>query len=119
MADLLSPEWFEQLREKLASIAPLGDPSHVLALGQVVEDGPKGAVEWTIHLGGNKTARLESGIDHAEVTIIERLDTMSALLSGTTTTELLYEGRIKITGDVSALLRCAELLAQLNAALSA
>jgi|NGEPerStandDraft_6_1074524.scaffolds.fasta_scaffold94043_2 hypothetical protein len=118
MADLLSPEWFEQLRDKLASIAPLGDATHELALGQVVEDAPEGAVGWTIHLGGGKAARFELGVDQAEVTIIENLDTMSALIAGATTTELLYEGRIKISGDVSALLHSAELLAQLNSALS-
>ena len=76
MADLLSPEWFEQLRDKLASIAPLGDATHELALGQVVEDAPEGAVGWTIHLGGGKAARFELGVDQAEVTIIENLDTM-------------------------------------------
>jgi hypothetical protein len=118
MADLLSSEWFDELREKLADISPLGDPLHEIALGQVVVNAPAGPVEWTIHLGGGKPARFEVGVEHAAVTIIENLETMNALIGGATTTELLYEGRIKISGDVSALLNCADLLAQLNAAVA-
>ena len=118
MADLLSAAWFKELRDKLAAIEPLGDASHELALGQIVEDSPSGEVAWTIHIGGGQPARFEAGVEHAAVTIIENFETMNALIGGATTTELLYEGRLKISGDVSALLSCADLLAQLNAAIA-
>ena len=50
--------------------------------------------------------------------MIEDYETAVALASGTPTTELLYNGKVKISGDVGALLRGAELLSQLNAALA-
>ena len=118
MADLLTAEWFEELRSKLTSIGPLGDKSHEIALGQVIEDAPGGPAAWTIHLGGGNTASFEFGLEHAEVTIIESFHTMNALINGSTTTKLLYEGQLKISGNVEVLLNCADLLAQLSAALA-
>lgn len=118
MADLLSPEWFAELAEKLEGLAPIGSDSPRLALGQVVEDAPDGRVAWTIHVGGGNAALLERGVEHAEVTIIENFETASALANGAATSDLLYEGRIKITGNVAALLTSTDVLAQLNSALS-
>jgi len=118
MADLLDAEWFADLERTLASLEPIGSGLPRLSLGQVVEDAPAGRVAWTIHVGGGSPSTLEHGVDHAEVTIIEDFETAAALIRGTPTSELLYEGRIKIDGDVAALVAASEVLAQLNAALS-
>ena len=118
MADLLSSEWFADLEQKLASLEPIGPDLPRLSLGQVVEDTPAGRVAWTIHVGGGTPSTLEHGVDHAEVTIIENFETAAALIQGAATSDLLYKGRIKIAGDVAALVAASDVLAQLNAALS-
>jgi hypothetical protein len=119
MADLLSPAWFGELAERLASVPVLGDASTRLSLGQVVDDAPGGPIAWTIHVGGGESAWVELGVDSAEVTIIEDFATATALANGIATSELLFEGKIKITGSVDALLARVEMLTHLNAALSA
>jgi predicted lipid carrier protein YhbT len=117
MTELFDATWFADLRARLAAIEPLGNESVRLALGQVVHDAPSGPVAWTVHVGGGDQARVEDGVANAQVTLIEDYETAVALASGTPTTELLYNGKVKISGDVEALLRGTELLSQLNAAL--
>jgi SCP-2 sterol transfer family len=118
MAELFDAVWFAELRAKLDAIAPLGADGGRLSLGQVVHDAPSGDVAWTIHVGAGEPARVEDGVANAQVTLLEDYETAVALAAGTPTTELLYNGKVKISGDVAALLRGAELLAQLNAALA-
>jgi hypothetical protein len=119
MAELFDAAWFFDLRSRLGAIAPLGSDGARLSLGQVVHDAPSGSVAWTVHVGAGKEATVEDGVANAEVTLIEDYDTAVALAAGTPTTELLYNGKVKISGDVDALLRGTELLSQLNAALAA
>jgi predicted lipid carrier protein YhbT len=119
MTELFDAAWFDDLRARLDAISPLGDASVRLALGQVVQDAPGGTVAWTVHVGGGDLAHVEEGVANAQVTLIEDYATATALASGTPTTDLLYNGKVKISGDVEALLRGTELLSQLNAALAA
>jgi SCP-2 sterol transfer family len=119
LAELFDAAWFSDLRARLGAIAPLGSDGARLSLGQVVNDAPGGPVAWTVHVGAGEAARVEDGVANAQVTLLEDYDTAVALAAGTPTTELLYNGKVKISGDVAALLRGAELLAQLNAALAA
>lgn len=118
MAELLSAEWFADLERKLASLEPIGDDLPRLSLGQVVEGAPEGRITWTIHVGGGAPSSLEYGVEQAEVTIIEDFETAALLVGGAATSDLLYEGRIKITGDVASLVAASEVLARLNAVLS-
>jgi hypothetical protein len=118
MSEPFDAEWFDDLRARLDAIEPLGDTGVRLSLGQVVRDGPGGSVAWTVHIGGGDRARVEAGVANAEVTLIEDYETATALAKGTPTTDLLYNGKVKISGDVEALLRGTELLSQLNAALA-
>jgi hypothetical protein len=118
MSELFDAAWFDDLRARLDAIEPLGDSGPRLALGQMVQDAPGGSVAWTVHLGGGERARFEEGVANAEVTLIEDYATATALAAGTPTTDLLYNGKVKISGNVGALLAATELLSQLNAALS-
>jgi hypothetical protein len=119
MAELFDAAWFADLRARLGAIAPLGGDGARFSLGQVVHDAPSGQVAWTLHVGAGKAASVEDGVANAQVTLLEDYETAVALAAGTPTTELLYNGKVKISGDVAALLRGAELLSQLNAALAA
>jgi hypothetical protein len=119
MAELFDAAWFADLRARLGAIAPLGSNGARFSLGQVVHDAPGGRVAWTVHVGAGEVASVEDGVANAQVTLLEDYETAVALAAGTPTTELLYNGKVKISGDVAALLRGAELLSQLNAALAA
>jgi predicted lipid carrier protein YhbT len=119
MAELFDAAWFADLRARLGEIAPLGGNGARFSLGQVVHDAPGGRVAWTVHVGAGEVASVEDGVANAQVTLLEDYETAVALAAGTPTTELLYNGKVKISGDVEALLRGAELLSQLNAALAA
>lgn len=119
MTDLFDAAWFADLRARLDAIEPFGGEHVRLALGQIVHDAPSGSVAWTVHVGGGERPRVEEGIANAQVTLIENYETAVELSGGTPTTELLYNGKVKVSGNVEALLRGAELLSQLNAALAA
>jgi hypothetical protein len=118
MAELFDAAWFFDLRARLGAIAPLGGEGARLSLGQVVHDAPSGRVAWTLHVGAGEAASVEDGVANAQVTLIEDYEAAAALANGTPTTELLYNGKVKVSGDIGALLRGAELLSQLNAALA-
>jgi hypothetical protein len=118
MTELFDAAWFADLRARLSAIAPLGDEASRLSLGQVVHDAPSGRVAWTVHIGGGAATSVEDGIENAQVTLIEDYETAVALAGGAPTTEMLYNGKVKISGDVEALLRATELLSQLNTALA-
>jgi len=118
MAELFDAAWFSDLRARLGAIAPLGSDGNRLSLGQIVHDAPSGRIAWTVHVGAGEAASVEDGVANAQVTLLEDYETAVALAAGTPTTELLYNGKVKISGDVDALLRGAELLSQLNAALA-
>ena len=119
MAELFDEAWFADLQARLRAIGPLGSEGVRLSLGQVVHGAPSGSIAWTVHLGGGDQTSVEDGVANAQVTLIGDYETAVALASGAPTTELLYHGKVKISGDVEALLRGAELLAQLNTALAA
>jgi hypothetical protein len=119
MTELFDAAWFVDLRARLGAIAPLGLDGARLSLGQVVHDAPSGRVAWTVHIGGGEAASVEDGVANAQVTLIEDYAAAVSLANGTPTTELLYDGKVKVSGDIDALLRGAELLSQLNAALAA
>jgi hypothetical protein len=118
MTELFDAAWFSDLRARLGAIAPLGSDGARLSLGQVVHDAPRGRVAWTLHVGGGETASVEDGVANAQVTLIENYEAAVSLANGTPTTELLYNGKVKVSGDIDALLHGAELLSQLNAALA-
>ena len=118
MAEFFDAEWLADLRARLGAIGPLGGKAACDSLGQIVHGTPSGPVAWTVHVGGGEATRVEDGVGNAQVTLIEDYETAVALANGTPTTELLYNGKVKISGDVDALLSGAEILSQLNAALA-
>ncbi len=113
MADFLSAEWFSALNETLgrAGTPPLGDRG---ALRVVLEfaDSPRGvphAITFTVSAAG---AVGEPG-DHLAADAVVRLtyDDAVALAQGTLESGIaLREGRLKVRGDVQALVPLLEWL---------
>jgi hypothetical protein len=111
----LSPEWLESLSQLLGELE-WGDGAP-LALGQLVTGGPDGDVGYTIHLGPQ--ARVESGIDGAEVVLLEGYGTARALAAGElTAADALTAGSIKVRGNAKRLVESTSLLSLLAGAAS-
>jgi hypothetical protein len=117
--ELFSPGWFDRLEAVLRDI-PAGDqPEDRVRIGQVVMDAPAGEVAYTVSLGGGAPAELDrAGTDRAAVTLVESYETACALASGSRPDELLAAGRVKVRGDVNALIRAQKGLAAIAEALA-
>jgi hypothetical protein len=80
---------------------------------------PDGTVEYTVHIGGGAAAALTLGsVEHAEVVLIEDFAAASELLAGASVASLLEQGRIKLRGRTTSLLRAEKQLAALGVALA-
>ncbi len=109
----LDAKWLAELAQRVSAIT-VGEPGEGrLLLGQEVTGTPDGTVRFTISLGDGLPCSLLTGTtDAADVVLVEDYETATKLLGGVAVTTLLGEGRIKLRGDVAALLgRDAELAA--------
>ena len=89
-----------------------------LALGQIVTGTPEGTTSYTISFGAGKPVTVEPGTDQAQVSFIEDYESALRLAEGVPAGELLSLGKIKLRGDVNALLAAAEQLSELADVLS-
>ncbi len=116
-APFLSVAWRAELASRLSNqvIGKAGGPR--CALGQVVRDGDNGDVAYTITFGAGLPTTLEDGVDAAVVTITEDRETAEALYAGASPNDVLFEGQIKVSGDLNALLAAGDDLADLMKAI--
>jgi hypothetical protein len=109
-----SEEWLAALGEELAGAPPLEGEGR-LRLGQLIlaADGSTVAA-YTVELEGGSSPRLlGTGVEEAEVVLVESEAAGRALVSGAkTAAQLLEEGALKIRGDATALMRTAGLVEQ-------
>ncbi len=124
MPEFLTEAWFEALAAALESL-PATASSHEgagLALGQIVTGAPEGSavtagqdgeVRYTIVLRDDGTASLVRGTTAgADVVLVEDFPTAAAVASGTSSvSDMLSAGKIKLSGDVRALLAAGDMLA--------
>jgi len=118
VAEFLSDEWFDALAGELAVAGPFASPER-LALGQLVLGAPGGDVSYTLVLGGSEPSEVVRGTARAAVVLVEDYSTAAAITTGQPASELLAEGRVKIRGDIGALLRTQDLLAAIAPTLAA
>jgi hypothetical protein len=120
MAEFLSERWFAELATTLQATVVGHRGGMVLALGQIVTGTPAGEVAFTVRLGGGEPGVLRrDGTGSADVILVADLAAARAIAAGRSAGELLAEGRIKVRGDLNALLRASEELTALAAALAA
>lgn len=117
MPEVLTREWLDALRAHLASLDPVDSPER-LALGQLVTGAPGGEVAYTLLVGGGERAELRDGLDAATVTVVATYEAARAIATGSSASELLSAGRLKVRGDAGALLRAQDLLAAIGPALA-
>ena len=119
MAAYLSAAWFEDVNAAARadrSIATTTAGAHV-TIQQLVTGGPSGDVPYWLRVDDGV---LEIGPGHAErpdATVAQSYGTATAVARGELSVEqAVLEGRVRLSGDVSVLLRHAAALAGLAAA---
>lgn len=117
-AAFLTSQWLDELRLRLQAVVIGSAQSPRLALGQIVTGAPAGTTSYTISFGAGQPVTVEPGADQAQVTLIEDYQTALRLAEGVPAGELLSLGKVKLRGDVNALLSAAEQLSELADALA-
>jgi hypothetical protein len=111
----LSQQWLESLSQLVGGLEYADDAT--LALGQLVTGAPQGDIGYTIHLG--PAARAVSGVEEAEVVLVESYDTARALAAGElSAADALTAGSIKVRGNAKRLVDAAPLLSLLAGAVA-
>ena len=107
MTPFLSPTWVAALGRAAATLTV--DPEVRLTVRQVVDD-----VSWVVRVeGGGVTIACGAG-EEADVTLVADRPTAEALVRGELgAQDALLVGRLRVRGDVAALLRAAPALAVL------
>ncbi|HEY5092400.1 MAG TPA: SCP2 sterol-binding domain-containing protein [Acidimicrobiales bacterium] len=107
MADFLSAEWFSQLNETLRNAGPLPLESDASIVRVVLEfpDAPKSSPHALTFTMSAEGASVEPG-DHLAADAIVQLSYVEAtsLSNGTTdSASALRDGRVKVRGDINAI----------------
>jgi hypothetical protein len=134
MVRFLSEDWLAALESALRDAPGLDGPAppgERLWLGQIVTGagtaGVPGSpalvgdeVRYTIGLGGGQPPQLRLGtVDGATVTLVTSYPAAATLAAGSATVgELLAGGKLKVRGDVNALIAAQDVLASLAPALA-
>jgi putative sterol carrier protein len=107
--EFLSDEWVDALGA--AAVQAEVDPAATIAIRQVVDD-----VSWTVRVAGGRIA-IDRSPEGADVTITTDRDTAAALVRGELATQDAFAaGRLRLGGDLQALLAAAGALSGLEAA---
>lgn len=107
MATFLSPAWVASLAR--AAGAAGVDPEVTLTVRQVVDD-----VAWTVRMADGQVTVDPGDAGEADVTFVTDRSTAEALVKGDLgAQDALLVGRLRMLGDVAALLRVAPALAVL------
>jgi putative sterol carrier protein len=118
MARFLSPEWVADLAAAAGDVEVPADED--VTVQQVVEVDGGEPVRWGLRVTGGRIAVEGGDIADPDVTLTTDVVTATALARGeTAVTDVFMAGRLRITGDLRALLRAGGALGALDEALAA
>jgi putative sterol carrier protein len=111
VARFLSPEWLAEM--EAASIAGESGPTDErVVLQQVVTGGPDGEVAYVVEIDDAGVRMTRGRRGDADVTITEDYETAVAIHAGTLSLpDAFMAGRVKVAGNLAALLARQETLA--------
>ena len=121
MARYLSPEWFEDVNAASRRGGPSADgvDGPRLTLQQIVTGGPDGEVRYWVRA---RSGGVEAGLGEAttpDATIIQSYETAVAVLMGELSVQTAFmTGRVRLTGDMGALIENQAALHGVDAALT-
>lgn len=108
MAAYLSPAWFDDVNDAARRSAELRSTTagmHV-TIQQIVTGGPDGEVRYWVRLDDGKVETGPGTAERPDAAVTQSYDTAVAVSRGELAAEAaLFAGRIRLTGDMSVLLR--------------
>jgi putative sterol carrier protein len=118
VARFLSPAWVEELAAAAEGVSmAAGEP---LTVQQMVVDGSGETVRWTLRVTDGRVAVVAGGVDDADVTLATDRATAVALARGDEAVpDAFMAGRLRVAGDLRALLRAGGALGAVDAAFAA
>ena len=100
----LTEEWLDAMNEAAAGVAAPDDVT--FAVGQEVAGTPSGDVAYRMDVAGGALRLTWGTTDGADITLLQDYPTAVALARGELAAQqAVAEGRLKLRGDVGALLR--------------
>lgn len=119
MARYLSPAWFAEVEAAARARRPSPRPGvavgGTLTLQQVVTGGPEGDVRYWLRVGDD-TLVVGVGDAAADVTLVQSWETAVSVATGTASSEAAFlAGRVRLTGDLGALVTHQAALQRLDA----
>ena len=117
MARFLSPEWVADLAAAAGEVeVPDGEPFTV----QQVVAGEEGDVRWALRVAGGRVAVESGAVADPDVTLATDRSTAVDVARGQlAVTDAFMAGRLRIAGDLRALLRAGGVLGAVDAAFAA
>jgi putative sterol carrier protein len=112
VASYLSPEWFEEMIAAAATHEPeAGSPEGSVSLRESVTGTPFGDVSYVMTISGGKVSIDTASDAVADVTFTQDYETAVSLHKGETTTqEVFFAGKIRVSGHLNALLENSDVL---------
>ena len=118
MARFLSADWVTDLATAAGDVRV--EDSVDVTVQQVVVDGPGDPVRWALRVTDGRVLVVAGGVPDPDVTVTTALPTAVALARGeVAVTDAFMGGRLRIAGDLRALLRAGVVLGALDAAFAA
>jgi putative sterol carrier protein len=117
MARFLSPEWVADLAAAAGEVeVPDGEP---FTVQQVVVGMGDGDVRWALRVAGGRVAVESGAVADPDVTLTTDRSTAIEVARGQlAVTDAFMAGRLRLAGDLRALLRAGAVLGTLDAALA-
>jgi putative sterol carrier protein len=119
MARFLSPEWVADLATAAEGVEVAADQD-VAVQQVVVVDGAGEPVRWGLRVAGGRVAVLAGDVPDADVTLTTDRATATSLARGeAAVTDVFMAGRLRIAGDLRALMRAGAALGALDESFAA
>ena len=111
MADFLTSSWFAELTARAAELRP---PAALeLSIEQRIDDEPQEC--WQVRIAGGGVEIVRSPVKEADVHIITDRATATGIQAGEISAQRAFlDGRLRIGGDVQALMNHRDALAELG-----
>ena len=115
MARFLSPAWLDELAAAAGNVEVAADEA--VTVQQVVVDGADGPVTWALRVAGGRVAVAGGGLADPDVTLTTDRATATAVARGDlAVTDAFMAGRLRVAGDLRALLRAGGVLGAVDVA---
>ena len=110
VAAYLSPEWFDEMQAAASAHTTTASAKKV-SLRETIKDTPFGDVSYVMTIGDDGIDIDTSSEEVADVTFTQDYETATALhRQETTTQEVFFAGKVKVSGHLNALLDNSDLL---------